>query len=394
VAPIHEKGAAMKRSTEHILTTHTGSLPRPPELVPMIFAKEKGELEDEALFDTAVKRAVADIVTKQVNCGVTVVNDGEQGKVSYANYVQNRLAGFDGPLTVQRLNNADTEFPDFAEIRDRWGKSDYIIYRRPCTGPISYKNVEELHQELADFRAALDAARTKPEDAFLTAASPGIASLFIPNEYYQTHEEYLFAIAAAMKTEYDAIHQAGFVLQVDTPDLALSRPGFFGHLSLEEFRKVITTHVEALNEATRDIPPEDMRMHICWGNGPGPHTKDVPFKDIVDIVLQARPAALSFEAANPRHEHEYVLWEDVKLPDGKVLIPGVLDSLSNYVEHPELIAQRIVRFAERVGRENVIAGSDCGFATGASSRWVAPSITWAKFRAMAEGAEIATKALW
>jgi 5-methyltetrahydropteroyltriglutamate--homocysteine methyltransferase len=267
-----------------------------------------------------------------------------------------------------------------------------VSYRRPCTAPISYQNVDELRQEIDDFHSAV--ADAQPVEGFLTAASPGIAAVFIPNEYYATHEEYVFAIAEAMKTEYDAIHQAGILLQIDCPDLALSRPNFFGHLSLKEFRAAITMHVEALNHATRDIPADRMRMHLCWGNYEGPHDRDVPLTDIVDIVLTARPSAISFEAANPRHEHEWTVWEDVKLPDGKLLIPGVLDSTTNYIEHPELVAQRIVRFAEVVGRENVIAGTDCGFSTGAGSTQVDPRITWAKFRAMAHGAELASKKLW
>ncbi|MFN8535614.1 MAG: cobalamin-independent methionine synthase II family protein [Dehalococcoidia bacterium] len=381
----------MKRSIDRILTTHTGSLPRPKALSEMIFAREKGEPLDEGAFTNAVRGAVHDIVRTQIDAGVDIVNDGEQGKVSYATYVQNRLAGFDGPLTVPGAI-ADPDFPEYSERLAAQRRSDEIIYRRPCTGPISYRNVEELHQELADFRAALEGV--SPEDAFLSAASPGISSLFIPNQYYQTHEEYLFALADAMKTEYDAIHQAGFVLQIDCPDLALSRPGYFRDLSLEQFRAKIATHVEALNHATRDIPEDRMRMHVCWGNYEGPHTRDVPFADIVDIVLSARPSAVSFEASNPRHAHEWKLWRDVKLPEGKILIPGVLDSTTNFVEHPELVAERLLHFAELVGRENVIAGTDCGFSTGAGTTRIEPRVTWAKFRAMADGAAIASEALW
>jgi 5-methyltetrahydropteroyltriglutamate--homocysteine methyltransferase len=381
----------MKRSTERILTTHTGSLPRPAKLIPLIFARERGDQVDEDEFASAVRQAVHDIVRAQLAAGIDIVNDGEQGKPSYATYVQNRLAGFDGPPTAPAAI-ADPDFPEYFARMAKQRPPDEIIYRRPCTGPISYQNLAELQQELEDFRLALEGV--SPEDTFLSAASPGIASLFIPNQYYPSHEDYLFALADALKTEYDAIVAAGFVLQVDCPDLALSRPNYFRELTLEEFRAKIATHVEALNHATRDIPPDRMRMHLCWGNYEGPHTRDVPFRDIVDIVLSARPSGLSFEAANPRHAHEWKLWRDVTLPEGKVLIPGVLDSTTNFVEHPELIAERLIRFAELVGRENVIAGTDCGFSTGAGTPRVDPRVTWAKFRAMAEGAALASQALW
>lgn len=381
----------MKRSTERILTTHTGSLPRPASLNSLIFAREKGDPIDEAAFAAAVREAVQAIVRAQVDAGIDIVNDGEQGKPSYATYVQNRLAGFDGPRTVPAAIS-DPDFPEYFARLAKQRSPDEILYRRPCTGPISYKNVAELQQELDDFRAALDGV--SPEETFLSAASPGIVSLFIPNQFYPTHEDYLFALADALKTEYDAIVAAGFILQVDCPDLALSRPTYFRSLTLEEFRAKIATHVEALNHATRDIPPDRMRMHVCWGNYEGPHTRDVPFRDIIDIVLSARPSGLSFEAANPRHAHEWKLWQDVPLPEGKVLIPGVLDSTTNFVEHPELVAERLIRFAELVGRENVIAGTDCGFSTGAGATRIDPRVTWAKFRAMAEGAALASQALW
>ncbi len=382
----------MERSTERILTTHTGSLPRPESLLPLIFAREKGEERDAGEREAATRRAVHDIVRQQLDSGIDVVNDGEQGKSSYATYVQNRLEGFDGdPVTPAPVT--DPDFPEYFERTAplRAGASNPLL-RRPCTGPIRYRNVDELQAELADFAAALE--EVSPADTFLSAASPGIASIFIPNEYYKTHEEYLGALADALKTEYDAIHEAGFLLQIDAPDLALSRPRYFADLSDEEFRAKIRTHVEAINHATRDIPPDRMRMHLCWGNYEGPHHRDVPLEQIVDIALKARPDGLSFEAANPRHEHEWKVWRDVELPDGKLLIPGVLDSTTNYVEHPELVAERLVRFAEVVGRENVIAGTDCGFSTGAGYIQVDPKITWAKFRSMAEGAALASEQLW
>ena len=382
----------MQRSTERILTTHTGSLPRPDALLPLIFAREKGEESDPTERLEASRRAVHAIVRQQLDSGIDVVNDGEQGKSSYATYVQNRLEGFDGdPVTPGAVT--DPDFPEYFERTAtlRAGASNPLL-RRPCTGPIRYRAVEELRAELDDFAAALEGV--SPADTFLSAASPGIASIFIPNEYYATHEEYMGALADALKTEYDAIHEAGFLLQIDAPDLALSRPRYFGHLSDGEFRTQIRTHVEAINHATRDIPPDRMRMHLCWGNYEGPHHRDVPLAQIVDIALEARPLGLSFEAANPRHEHEWKVWRDVKLPEGKLLIPGVLDSTTNYIELPELVAERLVRFAEVVGRENVIAGTDCGFSTGAGYIQVDPKITWAKFRAMADGAALASRELW
>lgn len=382
----------MQRSTERILTTHTGSLPRPESLLPLIFARERGEEHDPSERGSATRRAVHDIVRKQLDAGIDVVNDGEQGKSSYATYVQNRLEGFDGdPVTPAPIT--DPDFPDyFAKTASLRPGATNPLLRRPCNGPIRYRDIEELRAELDDFGAALGGV--SPADTFLSAASPGIASIFIPNEYYATHEEYLFALADALKTEYDAIHDAGFLLQVDAPDLALSRPRYFGHLSDEEFRSTIRTHVEAINQATRDIPPDRMRMHLCWGNYEGPHHRDVPLAQIVDIALEARPNGLSFEAANPRHAHEWKIWEEIALPDGKLLIPGVLDSTTNYIEHPELVSERLVRYAEAVGRENVIAGTDCGFSTGAGYLQVDPAITWAKFRSMADGAAIASRQLW
>ncbi|TMA56554.1 MAG: hypothetical protein E6J80_07575 [Deltaproteobacteria bacterium] len=265
--------------------------------------------------------------------------------------------------------------------------------RRPaCTGPISYKDKEALQKDIANFKAALQGVA--PEETFLSAASPGVISLFLKNQYYANHEAYLAALADAMKEEYNAIHQAGFLLQVDCPDLAMGRHIQFADASLEEFRKKAELHVEALNHALADIPPERMRLHLCWGNYEGPHHRDVPLRDIIDIVLKTRPAAISFEAANPRHAHEWKVFQEFTLPAGKVLIPGVLDSTTNYIEHPELVAERICRFAEVVGRENVIAGTDCGFSTFAGFTAVDPQITWAKLQAMAEGARLASHQLW
>src|SRR2546422_1148027 len=377
----------MKRSTERILTTHTGSLPRPEDLTTMLYAKDKGELQDQAAFEERVRTATAEVVRKQIECGVDIVNDGETGKVGYSTYVKDRLTGFAGEATPVRAADL-LEFPEYARRALRANR----MQRPVCTGPIAYKDKEALRKDLENFKAALQGV--EPEEAFLSAASPGVISVFLKNDYYPNHEAYLAALADTMKEEYNAIHQAGFLLQVDCPDLAMGRHIQFASASLEEFRRNAELHVEALNHALSDIPPERLRLHLCWGNYEGPHHLDVPLRDIIDIVLKARPAGISFEAANPRHAHEWKVFHEFTLPAEKVLIPGVLDSTTNYIEHPELVAERICRFAQVGGRENVIAGTDCGFATFAGNATVDPKIVWAKFQAMAEGARLASQQLW
>jgi 5-methyltetrahydropteroyltriglutamate--homocysteine methyltransferase len=376
----------VKRSTEHILTTHTGSLPRPPELTAALQRRDRGEGEDDGL-DARIRDAVADIVRRQADAGVTVVNDGEAGKIGYSTYVKERLEGFGGTGGLAGMPADMVEFPGFMERV----MSDLDFEMPACIGPVRYKDLDAVRADIANLKAAVDGADV--EDAFMSAASPGVIAVFLQNQHYDSHEDYVFALSDAMKPEYDEIHKAGIVLQVDCPDLAMTRQMMMDE-SLEEFRDRARVNVEALNRATADIPPEDMRLHLCWGNYEGPHHHDVALRDIIDIVFEARPAAISFEAANPRHEHEWKVWKDVKLPDGKILIPGVLDSTTNYIEHPELIAQRLVRYGRLVGPENVMAGSDCGFATFASFLTVEPGITWAKLRAMAEGAELASKQLY
>jgi 5-methyltetrahydropteroyltriglutamate--homocysteine methyltransferase len=381
----------MKQSTERILTTHTGSLPRPDDLLTLLYAKEAGEVQDQAAFAARVRTAVAEIVRQQLDAGVDVVNDGEIGKISYATYVKDRLTGFAGEGSFPRM----VGIPDLAEFPEYGQRvfGDRPQMKTPaCSGPITYRGKEAVQKDLENLQAALQGV--KPADTFLSAASPGVISLFLPNHYYPSHEAYLSALADAMKEEYQAISQAGFLLQVDCPDLAMGRHIQFAAASLAEFRKNAALHVEALNHAVADIPPERMRLHLCWGNYEGPHHYDVPLRDIIDIVLQARPAGISFEAANPRHAHEWKVFQEVKLPAGKVLIPGVLDSCTNYIEHPELVAERIVRFAQLVGRENVIASTDCGFSSAAGYSRVDPKIAWAKFRAMGEGARLASGQLW
>jgi 5-methyltetrahydropteroyltriglutamate--homocysteine methyltransferase len=374
----------MKRSTEKILTTHTGSLPRPIELAEALERRDRGEGADPDLGDR-VRRAVADVVRRQVDVGVDVVNDGEAGKIGYSTYVKERLDGFGGEGARDRPPPDAEDFPEYFE-----GRGGPVATTPACIGPLAYRDTDAVSADIANLKAAVEAAGAL--DAFMSAASPGVIALFLENQHYPSHEAYLFALADAMKIEYDEIHRAGIVLQLDCPDLAASRHR--DGESLDEFRRRVRLHLDAIAHATRDIPPEAMRLHVCWGNYEGPHVRDVPLADIIDLVLDARPGALSFEAANPRHAHEWTLFEDVDLPEGKVLIPGVLDSTTNYVEHPELVAQRIVQYAELVGRENVIAGSDCGFATFAAAIQVHPSITWAKLRAMAEGARLASDRLW
>jgi 5-methyltetrahydropteroyltriglutamate--homocysteine methyltransferase len=380
----------MKQSTERILTTHTGSLPRPDDLVTQLYAKEQGKDYDLTTFAVRVRTATAELVRQQLACGVDIVNDGEAGKVGYSTYVKDRLTGFDGtasPLAIADL----AEFPAYSERLFR-GTPIETMLRPACTGPITLKDRTAVQQDIENLKAAL--REGAPEEAFLSAASPGVISLFLKNEYYPNHETYLAALADVMKEEYNAIHQAGFLLQVDCPDLAMGRHIQFADASLEEFRQKAELHVEALNHALAGIPPDRIRLHLCWGNYEGPHHRDVPLHDIIDIVVKARPAGISFEAANPRHAHEWRVFQEFTLPAGKVLIPGVLDSTTNYIEHPELVAERLCRFADVVGRENVIAGTDCGFATFAGFNTVDPQITWAKFRAMAEGARLASQRLW
>jgi 5-methyltetrahydropteroyltriglutamate--homocysteine methyltransferase len=379
----------MQRSTECILTTHTGSLPRPPALVQLLVDVDEGQLaSDDPQLVAEVRAAVAEVVGRQLRIGLSVVNDGEAGKVNYTTYVKERLEGFGG-ADVDFASHAPEidEFPDFfAPVFA--GAS----FRKPaCVAPVFYRGQEAVAADIANLQAAL--AGTAVDDAFLSSASPGVITVFLANRHYRTDEEYLFALAEEMKKEYDAIHGAGLVLQLDCPDLAMGRH-MLGDQTLDAFRARIERHVEALNHATRDIPPEAMRMHLCWGNYEGPHIYDVALADIFDIVLRARPAAISFEGANPRHEHEWRLFEETELPEDKLLIPGVIDSTTNYVEHPRLVADRIVRFARLVGRERVIAGTDCGFATVVHRISVDPAITWTKIAALADGAKLATSELW
>ena len=344
----------MRRSTERILTTHTGSLPRPPDLTMMLEALDTGNPPDPAAFEARVRRAVADVVRQQLDAGVDVVSDGEQGKVGYSTYVRHRLTGFGG----QSAGRPRADWADFPEAAARAERRS-TVSRPACNGPIDWKDRTAVEKDVANLRAALDGVQ--PSEAFMTAASPGVIAHFLPNQHYPSREAYLARLVDVMKEEYDAIHRSGFVLQVDCPDLAMGRHLAFPDLSDAEFLKIAAANVEALNHALRDIPADRMRLHLCWGNYEGPHHRDIPLREILGIALKARPQALSFEGANPRHEHEWVVFREVKLPDDRIIIPGVLDSTTNFIEHPELVAQRLVRYAEVVGRERVMAGSDCGF---------------------------------
>ena len=381
---------ATLRSAERFLTTHTGSLPRPPDLIRMMFAKEEGVPVDSAALGGRIRAAVAEIVRKQVEAGVAIVNDGEMSKPSYATYVKDRLNGFGGashPLQYRDL----VDFPEMAQRV--FGDPGRSRRRTPaCDGPISVRDPRAAETDVENLRAAREAA--KAEHVFMSAASPGVISLFFRNDHYPSHEAYLFAIAEAMRPEYEAVARAGFDLQVDCPDLGMGRHIQFADLSLDEFRTMARLHVEALNHALANVSPERSRLHLCWGNYEGPHHYDVALADIIDIVFTARPASLSFEASNPRHAHEWRLFERVKLPAGKVLIPGVLDSTTNFIEHPDLVAERIGRYARLVGRENVIAGTDCGFGTWVGQVAIDPDIAWAKLASMAEGARRATREFW
>ena len=375
----------MKHSTERILTTHTGSLARPPALLQMLVAREEDKPIDHGVFDAMVRDAVFEQVKRQVDVGLAIVNDGEQSKISFATYVRERLHGFGGADEPRPVGLEARQFPVWAARRA-------LPYRRPaCNAPVAWKDFTAVEKDITNLKAAT--AGLPVEEVFMTAVSPGTLVNFFPNRYYPSREAYLEAMAEVMKREYDAIVQAGFLLQLDCPDLAL-RSTWFPDLSIPEFRTVVAQNIAALNTATRDIPPERVRMHVCWGAGETPHNHDIPLRDIVDILLPARPAALSIVGANGRHEHEWKVWQDVRLPAEKVLIPGVIDSTTNIVEHPEVVAERILRYATVLGRENVIAGVDCGFGTNARTEQVDSEVAWAKLRALVEGAELATRALW
>ena len=380
----------MKRSTDRFLTTHTGSLPRPDDLIRMMYAKEEGVLVDASALAQRVALAVEEVVRKQADAGVDIVDDGEMSKPSYATYIKDRLSGFGGTGNTFVYQDL-VAFPNLA--KRVFGDPGRSRRKTPaCNAPIGVRDPGAAQADVDHLKAAF--AKAKAEEMFMTAASPGVVSLFFRNEHYASEEAYLFAIADAMRHEYETIANAGIVLQIDCPDLGMGRHIQHADLSLAEWRRKAELHVEAMNHALANIAPEKLRMHLCWGNYEGPHHCDVPLADVIDIVFRARPSAIAIEAANPRHAHEWALFEKVKLPADKMLIVGVIESKSNFVEHPELIAQRIGRYAKLVGRESVMAGSDCGFGTWVGQAAVDPDVVWAKMAAMAEGARIASREFW
>jgi len=375
---------------DRILTTHVGSLPRPLDVTTNIFRIEAGEPVDLVDHEVVVRRAVDDVVKRQVDSGVDLVSDGEMDKISYATYIKYRVSGFDGDSP--RTPPADLEdFPSFLERQARVGGTP--SYKRPqCVGEVRHVNDGPVRRECAIFQVAVRAH--KPVAAFLNSASPGVIAMFQPNAFYPSHWTYLEAVAEAMRVEYEAIVAAGFILQIDSPDLGLGRHMMFKRLPEEEYLQRVNENVDALNHALRNIPADRVRMHVCWGNYEGPHTHDAPLATVLKVALRAKPQGLLFEAANPRHAHEWEDLADLPIPEDKVLIPGVVDTTTNFVEHPRLIAQRIVNVARVVGRERVIAGTDCGFSTFAGYPGIDTDIVYAKFRAMREGAELATRKLW
>jgi 5-methyltetrahydropteroyltriglutamate--homocysteine methyltransferase len=385
----------MKTSTERILTTHTGSLPRPKPLVDLILGREKGGAVDAGQFEAETAKAVDEVVSLQVACGIDVVSDGEMSKPSYTTYIRHRVEGIaPDPRAAEKgrdimIGRDLLDHPDFGRNRRSFSEVSFP----GCIGELRYRDRSALDRDLAHLKAA--AQKSQPGDVFMTAPSPGILTRFIINLHYPNEEAYVAALAEVLKTEYCAIVGAGFILQIDAPDLGSARNNQYRHLTDDEFRtKIAERNIAALNHATEGLPPDRMRLHICWGNYEGPHTHDLPLLKIIDIAFKARPQALSIEAANPRHEHE---WEDlktIKIPDDKILIPGVIDSTTNFVEHPRLVAQRIGRFAEVIDRERLIAGVDCGFGTSVRAEpMVVDSIVWAKLRALSEGAALASKKL-
>ena len=381
----------MKQSIDRILTTHTGSLPRPPDMLGLLVEEQQARLSERAQLDSSVRTAVQDVFDRQVGTGLDVVNDGEQGRIDYTVYVKDRLTGYDGESTPLGGMTSDVEFPELAELLKPFASPFQV--RPTCTGPIEWEDWPAVEMDIENLRAASSGAAA--EEVFMTSPSPGQISRFLHNEYYPSDEAYIYALAEVMKRQYNAIADAGFLLQLDCPDLALGRHQLFSHLTLEEFRSVAEMHVEALNYAVADIPADRMRMHICWGSTLGPHHTDVPISDVIDIVLKAKPSAVAFPGANPRHEHEWKIWRDsIKLPEGKIIIPGVIDSTSNFVEHPEVVCDRLVRYAGVVGRENMIAGVDCGFGTFAGRLQVDSKIVWMKLASLVEGARMASEQIW
>ena len=380
----------MSASVDRILTTHVGSLPRSEAVTSGVFAIEKEEPIDRDEHDRVVADAVKAVVARQVAAGVDVVSDGEMSKLSYATYIKYRVSGFEGD-SPRRAPADLEEFPTFLERQAATGGTP--TYTRPqCVGPVEAMDMEPCKTDIANLRAALD--QHAAVDGFINAASPGVIALFQPDAYYGDHEAYLYALAEAMRPEYEAIVDAGFLLQLDSPDLGLGRHMMFKGRPDEEYERLASIHVEALNHAVRNIDASRLRLHVCWGNYEGPHTHDAPMSQVLPIALKAKPQALLFESANPRHAHEWTTFADADIPDDKVLVPGVIDTTTHFVEHPELIAQRIERFAGIVGRDRVMASTDCGFSSFAGYEGIDPEIAYTKLESLAQGAALASERLW
>ena len=380
----------MLHSRDRILTTHVGSLPRPARLSQLLLAKEFGEPYEETEYESETKRAVQAVVRRQLEVGIDIVSDGEMSKIGYATYITDRCTGFSGESP--RNPPADLErFPAYMKRSVEEGQAPKIA-RRMCTGEITIKNRGPLETDIETFRKAFDDAGA--DQGFMNAASPGVIAAFLPNRYYKSEEAYLEALASVMREEYEAIHEAGFLLQIDCPDLAMARHIWYKELSDADFVKRAEMNVEVLNHALERVPADQARLHLCWGNYEGPHDCDIELTKIIGVLGRVKPQAISFEAANPRHAHEWSVWRDAPVPEDKVLMPGVVDSTSNFIEHPDYVAERICRFADVVGRERVIASTDCGFGTFATYGRVDQDISYAKLKTLAAGAEIASQRLW
>ena len=373
-----------------ILTTHVGSLPRSQAVTDVLFARERDEARDGERDDAIITEAVAEVVRRQVEVGIDIVSDGEMSKISYATYVARRLGGFAGD-TPREPGQDLVEFPGL--LRKLAERGATAKYRRPrCVAAVTVRDTKPLATDIRNLSAA--AASARPAGSFMNAASPGVIALFQPNDYYRTQDEYLEALAAALQAEYESIVHAGIILQIDAPDLAMGRHTMYRDRTLEEFESLGARHIEVLNHALRNLPAERVRMHVCWGNYEGPHHHDVPMARLLPIVLKAKPQGLLFEAANPRHAHEWAVFRSARIPEDKVLIPGCLATTTNYIEHPELVAERLERFAHIVGRDRVMAGTDCGFGTFAGFGPVEPDIAYLKLKSLVEGAQIASRRLW
>ncbi len=380
----------MHSSSDRILTTHVGSLPRSKAVTDGVFARENEQAYDEQAFTQTIANAVDEVVRRQVEAGVDIVSDGEMSKISYATYIKDRITGFEGDSERNPPSDLE-EFPGFLQRQASSGGTP--SYRRPCcVGEIALKSTAPLEEDLVNFQNAVTAH--KPVEGFMNAASPGVIALFQPDHHYGDHESYLKALGEAMRHEYEAIIEAGFILQLDSPDLGLGRHMMFKGQPDEAYQALANLHVEVLNDALRNVPADRVRLHVCWGNYEGPHHHDAPMDLVLPIALRAKPQALLFESSNPRHAHEWEVFASTDIPEDKILVPGVIDSTTNFVEHPRLVAQRISRFADIVGRERVIAGTDCGFSTFAGFGAVDEDIVYAKLAAMAEGAALATEILW